>query len=78
MNWSSFRLHPSKRNSHSGHPICGVLLAMGFTYSGHPIVCVATLKNIELMERQKIYTKVCGFVSLRTGADVTGAARRGI
>ncbi len=27
----------------------------GFTYSGHPVCCVAALKNIEIMEREKIF-----------------------
>ena len=30
----------------------------GFTYSGHPVCCVAALKNIEIMEREKIFEHV--------------------
>ena len=30
----------------------------GFTYSGHPVSCVAALKNIEIMEREKIFDNV--------------------
>ena len=32
--------------------------AGGFTYSGHPVSCVAALKNIEIMEREKIFDNV--------------------
>lgn len=30
----------------------------GYTYSGHPVCCVAALKNIEIMEREKIFENV--------------------
>jgi len=30
------------------------LFACGYTYSGHPVSCAAALKNIEIMEREKI------------------------
>ena len=30
----------------------------GFTYSGHPVSCAAALKNIEIMEREKIFDNV--------------------
>ncbi len=30
------------------------VFANGFTYSGHPVACAAALKNIEIMERDKI------------------------
>ena len=30
----------------------------GFTYSGHPVACAAALKNIEIMEREKIFDNV--------------------
>jgi adenosylmethionine-8-amino-7-oxononanoate aminotransferase len=30
----------------------------GFTYSGHPVCCAAALKNIEIMEREKIFDNV--------------------
>jgi putrescine aminotransferase len=36
----------------------GAMLTHGFTYSGHPVCCVAGLKNIEIMEREDI----CGHV----------------
>ena len=36
----------------------GGLLTHGFTYSGHPVVCAAALKVIEIMERDDI----CGHV----------------
>ena len=36
----------------------GAMFTHGFTYSGHPISCVAGLKNIEIMERDDI----CGHV----------------
>lgn len=35
----------------------------GFTYSGHPVACAAALKNIEIMEREKIFDNV-----IETGA----------
>ncbi|MDH3688105.1 MAG: aminotransferase, partial [Gammaproteobacteria bacterium] len=36
----------------------GALFTHGFTYSGHPVSCIAGLKNIEIMERDDI----CGHV----------------
>jgi adenosylmethionine-8-amino-7-oxononanoate aminotransferase len=30
------------------------IFANGFTYSGHPVACAAALKNIEIMERDKL------------------------
>jgi putrescine aminotransferase len=30
----------------------------GFTYSGHPVSCIAALKNIEIMEREKLFDNV--------------------
>ncbi|MDH5344116.1 MAG: aminotransferase class III-fold pyridoxal phosphate-dependent enzyme, partial [Gammaproteobacteria bacterium] len=30
----------------------------GFTYSSHPVCCVAALKNIEIMEREKLFDNV--------------------
>ncbi len=36
----------------------GALFTHGFTYSGHPVVCAAGVKNIEIMEREDI----CGHV----------------
>ncbi len=30
----------------------------GFTYSGHPVACAAALKNIEIMEREKLFDNV--------------------
>jgi len=30
----------------------------GFTYSGHPVSCAAALKNIEIMEREKLFDNV--------------------
>ena len=30
----------------------------GYTYSGHPVCCAAALKNIEIMEREKIFDNV--------------------
>ena len=32
----------------------GTLFTHGFTYSGHPVCCAAALKNIEIIERNKI------------------------
>jgi adenosylmethionine-8-amino-7-oxononanoate aminotransferase len=32
----------------------GALFTIGYTYSGHPVVCAAALKNIEIMEREDI------------------------
>ncbi|BFM18437.1 aminotransferase [Maricurvus nonylphenolicus] len=40
-------------------PQCeGGLLSMGFTYSGHPVACAAALKNIEIIEREKLNENV--------------------
>ncbi len=36
----------------------GRCFANGFTYSGHPVVCAAALKNIEIMEREKLFDNV--------------------
>jgi putrescine aminotransferase len=36
----------------------GAMFTHGFTYSGHPVVCAAGVKNIEIMERENI----CGHV----------------
>ncbi len=30
----------------------------GFTYSGHPVACAAALKNIEIMERERLFDNV--------------------
>lgn len=35
-----------------------VVFSNGFTYSGHPVACTAALKNIEIMEREKIMEHV--------------------
>ncbi|MGR3913636.1 MAG: aminotransferase [Gammaproteobacteria bacterium] len=36
----------------------GALLTHGFTYSGHPVCCAAGLKNIEIIEREKLCAHV--------------------
>ncbi|MCM2131263.1 aminotransferase [Larsenimonas rhizosphaerae] len=36
----------------------GGVLSTGFTYSGHPVSCAAALKNIEIMERERICDNV--------------------
>ncbi|MCP4982442.1 MAG: aminotransferase [Gammaproteobacteria bacterium] len=36
----------------------GAMLTHGFTYSGHPVCCVAGLKNIEIMEREDLCAHV--------------------
>jgi len=36
----------------------GGVLTMGYTYSGHPVACAAALKNIEIIEREKILDHV--------------------
>lgn len=41
--------------SESGHGRC---FAHGYTYSGHPVACAAALKNIEILEREKLLEKV--------------------
>ena len=35
-----------------------IMFTNGFTYSGHPVACVAALKNIEIMEREDIFEHV--------------------
>jgi len=40
-------------------PQCeGGLLSIGYTYAGHPVACVAALKNIEILERENICAHV--------------------
>ncbi len=39
--------------SESGH---GRYFSNGYTYSGHPVCCAAALKNIEIMEREDMFT----------------------
>jgi adenosylmethionine-8-amino-7-oxononanoate aminotransferase len=34
------------------------LFAHGFTYAGHPVACVAALKNLEIIEREKLIDNV--------------------
>ncbi|TLF47563.1 aminotransferase [Halomonas urmiana] len=36
----------------------GGVLSTGFTYSGHPVSCAAALKNIEILERERICENV--------------------
>ena len=36
----------------------GRCFTQGFTYSGHPVACAAALKNIEIMEREKMFDNV--------------------
>ena len=38
-----------------GHGRC---FTQGYTYSGHPVACAAALKNIEIMEREKMFDNV--------------------
>jgi adenosylmethionine-8-amino-7-oxononanoate aminotransferase len=38
-----------------GHGRC---FSHGYTYSGHPVACAAALKNIEIMEREKMFENV--------------------
>jgi adenosylmethionine-8-amino-7-oxononanoate aminotransferase len=42
----------------SGEQAGNGIFASGFTYSGHPVACAAALKNIEIMERDKILEHV--------------------
>ena len=32
--------------------------AAGYTYTGHPVSCAAALKNIEIMERERLFDNV--------------------
>ncbi len=41
--------------SEEGH---GRYFPQGYTYSGHPVACAAALKNIEIMEREKLFDNV--------------------
>ncbi len=36
----------------------GRCFTQGYTYSGHPVACAAALKNIEIMEREKMFDNV--------------------
>jgi len=38
-----------------GHGRC---FTNGYTYSGHPVCCAAALKNIEIMEREQLFSNV--------------------
>ncbi len=38
--------------SEEGYDRC---FSVGYTYSGHPVACAAALKNIEIMEREKLF-----------------------
>jgi adenosylmethionine-8-amino-7-oxononanoate aminotransferase len=42
----------------SGERSRGASFGSGFTYSGHPVSCVAALKNIEIMERENLLQHV--------------------
>jgi adenosylmethionine-8-amino-7-oxononanoate aminotransferase len=52
----------------------------GFTYSGHPVACAAGLKNIEIIEREKILrARARGRPLFRAGvgeAESAAAGRR--
>jgi adenosylmethionine-8-amino-7-oxononanoate aminotransferase len=39
-------------------PDQGRCFTQGYTYSGHPVACAAALKNIEIMERERIFDNV--------------------
>lgn len=41
--------------SEEGHGRC---FTQGYTYSGHPVACAAALKNIEILEREKLFDNV--------------------
>ena len=41
-----------------GEPGKGRCFTHGFTYSGHPVSCVAALKNIEIIERENLLAHV--------------------
>jgi adenosylmethionine-8-amino-7-oxononanoate aminotransferase len=45
-------------DSMTGDDARGTVFANGYTYSGHPVCCAAALKNIEIMEREKILEHV--------------------
>ena len=56
----------------------------GFTYSGHPVACAAALKNIEILEREKIceqvrktgpyfHEKLMGLSELEIIGDIRGS-----
>jgi adenosylmethionine-8-amino-7-oxononanoate aminotransferase len=44
--------------SMTGDDARGAVFANGYTYSGHPVCCAAALKNIEIIEREKILEHV--------------------
>ena len=41
-----------------GEPGTGRCFTHGFTYSGHPVSCIAALKNIEIIEREGLLAHV--------------------
>jgi len=42
----------------TGEGAKGKFFANGFTYSAHPVACAAGLKNLEIMEREKLCERV--------------------
>ena len=42
----------------SGEEAKGAVFSNGFTYSGHPVACAAAIKNIEIMQREKLLEHV--------------------
>ncbi|MBC8267861.1 MAG: aminotransferase [Rhodospirillaceae bacterium] len=42
----------------SSEEFSNAVFSSGFTYSGHPVACTAALKNIEIMEREKLFENV--------------------
>ncbi len=45
-------------NEMSGDEAEGAIFSNGYTYSGHPVSCAAALKNIEIIENEKILEHV--------------------
>lgn len=54
-----------------GEPGKGRCFTHGFTYSGHPVSCIAALKNIEIIERENLLAhvqEVGRYMELRLGS----------
>ena len=47
----------------------------GYTFSGHPVACAVALKNIEIMEQEKLVPRVKEFGSAGAGQDACANSR---
>ncbi len=55
----------------------GFLLRTGYTYSGHPLACVAALKNIEIQEREALLPRAVA-IGARLSSGLLDLRREGL